>query len=204
MANPRDLDTTALKRALLLQSRSRIHTTQPEPRPAPAEQQTAKQTAAAEKLQRPEKKQRPEKLKTEEEKEDEWLERATTRLPTFVAAHFDRAPTGAGRFSLTRPLTHAQATGETKVRHHAQVAPIAKRTNTLIVKVSPFEDDLVRRAAFSAGFQSIASFVRATLLTEVARMENAGKITVPSTLNLPDDVSVKDFVKKDRAQRRKV
>ena len=33
-------------------------------------------------------------------------------------------------------------------------------------------------------------------------MENAGKITVPPTL--PEDVSVKDFVKKDRANRSRV
>lgn len=204
MTNPRDLDTTALKRALLLQSRSRSHTTQPESVSPEAEQPGAKKTVAAEKLQRPEKQQRPEKLRSPEEKEEEWVERETTRLPTFVAPHYDRAPAGTTRFSLTPPLTHFQATGEVKPRLQAQVAPLAKRTNTLIVKVSPFEDDLIRRAAFSAGFKSISSFVRATILTEVSRMENAGKITVPSTLTLPDDVSVKDFVKKDRANRSRV
>ena len=50
----------------------------------------------------------------------------------------------------------------------------------------------------------MAAFVRATVLAEVSRMENAGKITVVSSLEVPEDVTVKDFVKKDRAQRRRV
>lgn len=196
MANPTDSTTDALKRALLMQSRARIHTAQPAP---PANQQYNTEKSG---VQRPEKIARPEKFQSEEDKE---TDAQMSGPPTFVASHYTRAPAGTARFSLTPPLTHTQTAPETpKLNLQPRIDPLAKRTNIITIKISPFEDDLLRRAAFCAGFRSMAAFVRATVLAEVSRMENAGKITVVSSLEVPEDVTVKDFVKKDRAQRRRV
>ena len=202
MANPTDSTTDALKRALLMQSRARTHPTQSR-QSDPQENNTSRNEGRKpEKLARPEKLSRPEKFQSEEDIE---TDAQMSGPPTFVASHYTRAPAGTARFSLTPPLTHTQTAPETpKLNLQPRIDPLAKRTNIITIKISPFEDDLLRSAAFCAGFRSMAAFVRATVLAEVSRMENAGKITVVSSLEVPEDVTVKDFVKKDRAQRRRV
>lgn len=201
MTTPKDANTETLKRALLMQRTSRSHTSAQTQvneyvaqEPIPGAMGGIDRTKRPEKIERPENLRRPEnppsRLRREEETHD------LSAPPTFIAQDFNEHFVSRG----SAPLPSLLEAGQETLRRRRK-ADAVRRTETIMFKLSPFENDAIRRAALSAGFDNLSAFIRSTVLAEAARMENAGKMLVAPQLDAPEDVSIRDFVKKDRSNR---